>query len=69
MTLFGMTEKKRTLWRTHSVVCRRCKAIAESLRQTDGEPKNLYLRVGVQTVFLDGLFFVKFKKVGLRYVN
>ena len=31
------TEKLRTLWRTHSVVCRRCKAKAESLRQTDRE--------------------------------
>ena len=28
---------QRTLWRTHSVVCRRCKAEAESLRRTDGE--------------------------------
>ena len=31
------TEKQRTLWRTHLVVCRRCKAKAESLRQTDGD--------------------------------
>ena len=29
------TGMRRTLWRTHSVVCRRCKANAESLRQTD----------------------------------
>ena len=28
---------QRTLWRTHLVVCRRCKAEAESLRQTDGD--------------------------------
>ena len=29
------TGKQRTLWRTHLVVCRRCKAKAESLRQKD----------------------------------
>ena len=30
-----LDRKQRTLWRTHSVVCRRCKANAESLRQMD----------------------------------
>ena len=45
ITLCGRTEKQRTLWRTHSVVCRRCKARAESLRQMDREER-MFTRIG-----------------------
>ena len=62
------TERQRTLWRTHLVVCRRCKAKAESLRQTDGDAyiKPFFSCVAV----LSGLhFLIERKKEGNQYAR
>jgi len=52
--------KRRALWRTHSVVCRRCKAKAESLRQTDGDAiDDIFIVYVFSDSPLDCLFFNK----------
>ena len=57
------TGKQRTLWRTHLVVCRRCKAKAESLRQTDRDACKVTF---VQSSPYIGLRFLFFKEKGKR---
>ena len=58
----GKTEKQRTLWRTHSVVCRRCKAFTPNLSGKRTEMQWAFCLCICYAVLTWGLFLFLAKK-------